>query len=430
MVESGLERAPGRGPGGTTVDGDQERAGQRDASGRAGQSDASERAGHSDAPERAGHSDAPERAGQSDAPERAGDADGADADASLGLVARLGLAIASPRWALSVAADRRHAGRSGSDLIAAIALVVLATQLRGLATAAWLGGAVAPGLGLRAGIRVLSGALTVELGLLALGALAVFALAGSRRSLGRAFDLACVAVLPVLFIDLTATVVVRAADVAVPVAVSWLLTAASYGWMGLVIALALGPARIAPLRAPAPPVEVVARARRLGWALAAVAAIGVAVHSVWIVKHLDLVKPMTTGEQAPAFVLAEIDPHGAPGAPFALSDTRGKVAVVDFWATWCRPCIAAMPELEKLARTHADVAVITINLDDPAAARALFNRRGYTIKLLADDGDTSQRYGVSAIPHTVVIDQRGIVREVIRGAGDLAAAVAAARSAD
>lgn len=356
--------------------------------------------------------------------------DGAGAEASPGLIARLGLAIASPRWALAVAADRRHAGRSGSDLIAAIALVVLATQLRGLATAAWLGSAVAPGLGVRAGIRVLSGALTVELGLLALGALAVFVLAGPRRSLGRAFDLACVAVLPVLFIDLTATVAVRAADVAVPIAVSWVLTAASYAWMGLVIALALGPARTAALRAPAPPVEVVATARRLGWALAGVAAIGIAVQSAWIVKHLDLVKPMTTGEQAPAFALAEIDPSGAAGAPFALSDTRGKVAVVDFWATWCRPCIAAMPELEKLARAHADVAVVTINLDDPAAARALFNRRGYTIKLLADDGDTSQRYGVSAIPHTVVIDRRGVVREVIRGAGDLAAAVAAARSAD
>jgi thiol-disulfide isomerase/thioredoxin len=349
--------------------------------------------------------------------------------ASPGLVARLGMAIADPPWALAVAADRRHTGRSGSDLIAAIAMVVLATQLRGLATAAWLGGAVAPGLGVRAALRVLAGAVTVELGLLALGSLAVFALAGSRRSLGRAFDLGCVAVLPVLLVDLTATVVVRAADVAVPVTVSWLLTAASYGWMGLVIALALRPARAISLRVPAPPAGVVARARRVGWAITLVAIVGIAVQSAWIAGHLELVKPMTSGEPAPAFALAEVDATGELGAPFALRDTRGKVTVVDFWATWCKPCLAAMPELEKLARTHADVVVVTINLDDPAAARALFNRRGYTIKLLADDGDASQRYGVSTIPHTVVIDRRGVVRDVIRGASHRLAAVVEAAHA-
>src|SRR5512146_2319983 len=62
----------------------------------------------------------------------------------LGLFARFGLAIAHPRWALTVAADRDHAGRSGSDLIAAIGLLLVGTQLRGLATAAWLGSAVDP----------------------------------------------------------------------------------------------------------------------------------------------------------------------------------------------------------------------------------------------------------------------------------------------
>src|SRR5258705_121546 len=103
---------------------------------------------------------------------------------SPGLAARLGLAILHPRWALTVAADRRHAGRSGTDLIAAIVLLLAATQLRRLATAIWLGGAVEPGLGVRAVTHVLSGALTVTLGLLLLGAGVGFALAGPRRNLG------------------------------------------------------------------------------------------------------------------------------------------------------------------------------------------------------------------------------------------------------
>jgi thiol-disulfide isomerase/thioredoxin len=279
----------------------------------------------------------------------------------------------------------------------------------------------------RAAIRVLTVALTVELVLLLAGALVVFALAGPRRSLGRAFDLACVAALPLLFVELASSVI--RSVVAAPLWLSWLFPAVSYGWMGLVIALALRPVRIAPLRVPAPPAAVVARARRVGRVIALLVVVAIAIQSFWIAGHLELVKPMATGEQAPAFAHAEIDPTGKLGERVALSATRGKVTVLDFWATWCRPCLAAMPKLEKLARAHPDVAVITINLDDAAAARALFNQRGYTIKLLADDGDTSQRYGVSAIPHTVIIDRDGIVREVIRGDGaDLAASVEAVRA--
>ena len=80
------------------------------------------------------------------------------AAASPGWLTRIGLAIGRPRWALAIAADRRYAGRSGSDLIAMIAVLLVATQLRWLAAAAWLGGAVDVRLGLRAAMRVLTGA--------------------------------------------------------------------------------------------------------------------------------------------------------------------------------------------------------------------------------------------------------------------------------
>ncbi len=89
--------------------------------------------------------------------------------------------------------------------------------------------------------------------------------------------------------------------------------------------------------------------------------------------------------------------------------------MIDFWATWCQPCIRALPKLEQLARERPDIDVVTINLDDAAAARALFDQAGYTMFLLADDSTTSERYGVTNIPHTVVIDQRGVVRHVARG---------------
>ena len=349
--------------------------------------------------------------------------------AAPGLIVRLGLAVSRPRWALSLAGDRAVAGRSGSDLIAVIILVLAATQLRGLATAVLLGSEVEPGFGVRAATRVLTEALTLDLGLLVVGALVVFALAGGRRSLGRAFDLVCVAALPLWLVELVATVAVRAAGVAVPAPAGWLLSAIAYGWMGSLIALAVRQARTAPTRVPGPPTVVVRPARRVGWAIAVVAALGIAVQARWIARNFELVRPMTSGDEAPAFALPEIDAAGALGERVALAATRGKVTVLDFWATWCGPCLASMPRLDKLARSHPDVAVIAINMDDAVAARALWRRSGYTMKLLADDGDVSQRYSVSSIPHTVIIDPSGMVREVVRGTGtDLAALVEAMRT--
>jgi thiol-disulfide isomerase/thioredoxin len=336
---------------------------------------------------------------------------------SPGFAARLGLAILHPRWALTVAADRRHAGRSGTDLIVAILLLLVGTQLRRLATAIWLGGAVEPGLGVRAVTHVLSGALTVTLGLLVLGAGVVFALAGPRRNLGRAFDLACIAALPMVLVDLTATVAVRTAGFAASPVIGWLLSGLAYGWMGALIALAARTARTQPTRVPDPPAQIVRPARRLGWLFAAVALVGLVGQVMWMADNVDLVKPMKTGDEAPAFALPRIDPTGKVGERIALAQSRGKVTVLDFWATWCGPCLAAMPRLEKLARSHPDVAVLAINLDDAAAARAVFNEHGYTMTLLVDDDDVRDRYGVTSIPHTVVIDRAGVVRHVVRGSG-------------
>lgn len=348
------------------------------------------------------------------------------AGASPGWLTRIGLAVGRPRWALAIASDRRYAGRSGSDLIAMIAILLAATQLRWLAAAAWLGGAVDAGLGLRAAMRVVTGALTVDLGALLVGALAVFALAGRRRNLGRAFDLACVAVLPVVLVQVGATVLATVAGVALPGVLIWPL---ALGWMGALIALAIGPARSA-ARPPVPPAPAVRPGRWIGAVVVAVAALGAAGQVVWIAGNLDLVRPMKSGIEAPAIALPRIGPGGALGDRVTLAASRGKITVLDFWATWCKPCLAAMPRLDRVARSHPDVAVIAVNLDDAAAARALFDQRGYAMTLVADDGDTSQRYSVSTIPHTVIIDRRGVVREVAHGTADVAAMVEAIRATE
>lgn len=327
-------------------------------------------------------------------------------------VERFGLALVRPREALALAGNRRNAGRSGSDLLLAFLVLVVATQLRAIAGAVWLGAAVEPVLGVRAIIRVLTDALTVDLGFLVLAALILWASAGPRRELGRAFDLACVAVLPLLFVDLAATTVVFAFSLTVGSVVMMTLSALAYAWTGVLVALAVIQSR----RPPQPPSDR-ALARKAGWGVVALAVVGVVVQGIWLARNLERMRPMTQGDPAPAFVLPRVTQAGTLGEAFTLESTRGKVTILDFWATWCNPCLKAMPQLEKLQKDFPEIAVVTINIDDFKEARAIFDEKGYQLTLLAGDQATSQRYGVDAIPHTVVIDREGRVRRVVRGGG-------------
>ncbi|MEM1071734.1 MAG: TlpA disulfide reductase family protein [Planctomycetota bacterium] len=102
----------------------------------------------------------------------------------------------------------------------------------------------------------------------------------------------------------------------------------------------------------------------------------------------------------------------------SLEDYRGRVVVLDFWASWCGPCLRAMPELEAVSTSFADrpVAFIGINSDSPdqyEAALEAVERTGVTFAQLADASDAVGRaYGVTGIPCTVVIDAEGVVRDV------------------
>lgn len=342
----------------------------------------------------------------------------------LGFVARLGLAISQPRWALALATDRKHAGRSGSDLLLLLVVILVATQLRGIFGGLWLGSAIDMNLGVQAILRVLTGALTLDLAFLVIGALLLFALGGARRDLGRAFDLACVAVLPLLYVELLATVIVHAADVEVPRLISMVVSGVAYAWAGSLIALAVTPARTSTKRELVVPPAVATPAVRAGWAVLALALVGLALQIRWIAGHSDELRPMQKGDPAPAFALPSIQPAGKLGPEVALAASKGKVTVVEFWATWCQPCLKALPKLDALMRDHKDVTVLAVNLDDPLEASVLWEAQRYRMTLLADDGTVSQRYGVSQVPHVVVIDREGMVRLVARGGrADVEAAV-------
>ncbi|WP_437227473.1 redoxin domain-containing protein [Planctomicrobium sp. SH661] len=109
------------------------------------------------------------------------------------------------------------------------------------------------------------------------------------------------------------------------------------------------------------------------------------------------------------------------GGQFKLSDQRGKVVVLDFWATWCGPCMQTLPLLHPLTEEFpADqVEWISINLEEPANhVQSVLDRHKLKLTVALDvDGVVAHRYEASTIPQHVVIDPQGNVTHVFIGGG-------------
>jgi pSer/pThr/pTyr-binding forkhead associated (FHA) protein/peroxiredoxin len=114
------------------------------------------------------------------------------------------------------------------------------------------------------------------------------------------------------------------------------------------------------------------------------------------------------GELAPAFALPDL-----AGADVALHSMRGKVVLLNFWATWCPHCRSEMPSLEKLYRnfrSYRDFALLTVNVDrrGKPVVKQFMASGGYNFPVLLDPSNrTSAAYGVSGIPSTFVIGRDG-----------------------
>lgn len=116
----------------------------------------------------------------------------------------------------------------------------------------------------------------------------------------------------------------------------------------------------------------------------------------------------TEGRPAKDFRLQSFD-----GQSIALSDYRGRVVVLNFWASWCAPCRVEAPALEQTWRQHRDqgVVVLGINIwDKESEARAFVREFGLTYPNVLDDGGrVAIEYGVAGIPETIVIGGDGRV---------------------
>lgn len=119
-------------------------------------------------------------------------------------------------------------------------------------------------------------------------------------------------------------------------------------------------------------------------------------------------------QPAPAFALADPD-----GRVYALEDFRGQVVLVNFWATWCTPCRAEMPELDQVARDYraAGFRVLAVNvLEDAAAVRRFREELKLELPLLLDPGGEVYRaYKVQGLPSSFLIDRDGVIQDVRLG---------------
>ena len=91
----------------------------------------------------------------------------------------------------------------------------------------------------------------------------------------------------------------------------------------------------------------------------------------------------------------------------------GKITVINFWATWCPPCRAEMPELEAFALKHgSQIAFYAINIQESRdTVQEFLKQNKLTMPVLLDEqGETARKFRVSAIPTTVISDKQGIIR--------------------
>jgi len=124
---------------------------------------------------------------------------------------------------------------------------------------------------------------------------------------------------------------------------------------------------------------------------------------------------LKVGGAAPPFRLPAL-----AGGEVDLAAQRGKVVVVNFWATWCPPCVAEMPSLERLHRALSPegLSVIAVSTDeDEAELRRFVSERGLTLPVLKDPGGRAAagEYRTTGYPETFVLDREGRLLEHVVG---------------
>ena len=121
------------------------------------------------------------------------------------------------------------------------------------------------------------------------------------------------------------------------------------------------------------------------------------------------------GSPAPLFAGRALSGSGT----LSLADQRGKVVYLDFWASWCAPCVTGMPLIDALRKEFDpdDFVVLAVNVDgDPEQARKFLARRPVGYASASDpEGELPEQFGLRTMPTSYLIDRQGVVRYVHEG---------------
>ncbi len=134
---------------------------------------------------------------------------------------------------------------------------------------------------------------------------------------------------------------------------------------------------------------------------------------------LDEALKLQLGQPAPAFTLHDLD-----GQPVSLSQFKGQVVLLDFWASWCGPCITDLPALRKIKEKTAAQPVVFLNLSldgDEAAWRKAIDQhqiKGVHLRSAGWGSEVAKAYQVSALPSYYLVDSQGLIVERLSGVMD------------
>ena len=130
-------------------------------------------------------------------------------------------------------------------------------------------------------------------------------------------------------------------------------------------------------------------------------------------------EPLAVGKVAPDFALTDLNEK-----PIRLSDYRGKVVFLNFWATWCAPCREEMPSMEVLFKNFEKdgLVILAVSIDRVTTTKDIppfVKGMNLTFPVLIDSwGKTDKPYKRMGVPETFIIDQDGVIRETIIGPKD------------
>jgi peroxiredoxin len=130
-----------------------------------------------------------------------------------------------------------------------------------------------------------------------------------------------------------------------------------------------------------------------------------------------VVQPIADRKPAPAFVLTD-----AAGHAVRLSSYRGKVVLLDFWATWCHGCKEEIPWFSEFERKYGSqgLAVVGVSLDDGGwpVVKPFIKTAGVPYRMLLGDAPTAKQYSIDTMPDTFIIDRRGRIAAAYFGLVD------------